>query len=447
MARHRYPSSWRTARAVEVAAPTPGSTVIGPFGSNLVASDYRPHGVPVVFVRDVKEDGFEWKSEVYVEERKARELDAHRVDAGDLLATKMGLPPCIAASYPAWMPPGIVTADMIRLRPDPDHADVRWLVRAINGSDVRGQVRAITGGVTRPKVTLRDFRELRVPLPPLREQRQIAEVLDTVDEAIRRTEQIIAKLKQVKQGLLHDLLTGGIDDNGELRDPDRRPEQFKDSPLGRIPKGWEVVQLRDLADGGLVNGVFKEPGRAGRGIPLVNVGDLYQPFGIKLDRVERFDATDAEAAKYAVRPGDLFFTRSSLNLSGIAHCNVVREVERQAVFECHVMRIRPAEQVAPAFLALWCRSPRARAFLMGRAKQVTMTTISQPDIYPLPVPLPPKDEQHMMVESLDALATRIRSEAEVAEKLKRQKLGLMEDLLTGRIRVTPLLHGGGSGDG
>ena len=98
-------------------------------------------------------------------------------------------------------------------------------------------------------------------LPPLPEQRRIAEILDTLDEAIRKTEQVIAKLQQMKQGLLHDILTRGIDDNGELRDPDRHPEQFKDSPLGRIPRGWEVRPLKDLSVGGISNGVFKDKSR------------------------------------------------------------------------------------------------------------------------------------------------------------------------------------------
>ncbi len=92
------------------------------------------------------------------------------------------------------------------------------------------------------------LREFAVPLPPLPEQRRIAEILDTLDEAIRKTEQVIAKLQQMKQGLLHDLLTRGIDENGELRDPERHPEQFKDSPLGRIPREWEVAPLENLAD-------------------------------------------------------------------------------------------------------------------------------------------------------------------------------------------------------
>ena len=65
-------------------------------------------------------------------------------------------------------------------------------------------------------------------------------MLDTVDEAIAKTEAVIAKLKQVRAGMLHDLLTRGLDEHGQLRDPVAHPEQFQDSPLGLIPKDWEV---------------------------------------------------------------------------------------------------------------------------------------------------------------------------------------------------------------
>ena len=75
----------------------------------------------------------------------------------------------------------------------------------------------------------------------LPEQTRIAAMLDTVDEAIAKTEAVIAKLKQVRAGLLHDLLTRGLDENGQLRDPVAHPEQFQDSPLGRIPKEWKVL--------------------------------------------------------------------------------------------------------------------------------------------------------------------------------------------------------------
>lgn len=280
------------------------------------------------------------------------------------------------------------------------------------------------------------FANLEFPVPPLPEQRQIASVLATLDNAIGKTEQIVAKLKHVRHGLVHDLLTRGIDDNGEVRDPERRPEQFKESPVGRIPREWDVRTLRDVVRGGLSNGVFKEPARVGVGCPLVNVGDLYSDFGIDVRRVERFRAFAAETARFAVAPGDLFFTRSSLNLAGIAWCNIVREVPEPSVFECHLMRAKPdARVVVPAFLGFWCRAPFARAFMMARAKQVTMTTIAQPDLLPLPVPIPVLAEQDRIVEAIDGVQARLEREVRYLYKLRSGKRGLSEDLLTGRVRI------------
>lgn len=331
--------------------------------------------------------------------------------------------------------PALLNQRVCRVRAKGGIADEGFIFRSLQ--PLVEIIHRKTSATTVRHLSTKDLERATVALPPLPEQRQIAAILDTLDDAIRKTEQIIAKLKQVKQGLLHDLLTRGIDDNGELRDPDRHPEQFKESPLGRIPKGWELSSLRELAQGGLANGVFKEPSRAGRGCPLVNVGDLYAPFGIDLDRVERFAATPAELSRFSVKAGDIYFTRSSLALAGIAQCNIVRDAPIAAVYECHVVRLRPVAQwVVPEYLAHWCRSPVARSFLMGRAKQVTMTTIAQPDIHPLPVPLPSLTEQRAVVSAVDAAEDRIQKELGAAEKLKLAKLGLMEDLLTGRVRAS-----------
>lgn len=83
--------------------------------------------------------------------------------------------------------------------------------------------------------------------PDYASQKTIANILDTLDIQIRQTEAIIAKLQQVKQGLLHDLLTRGIDENGQLRPPyEQAPELYKASPLGWIPKEWEVRQAGEV---------------------------------------------------------------------------------------------------------------------------------------------------------------------------------------------------------
>lgn len=186
------------------------SSVIGPFGSDLVASDYRSAGVPVIFVRDVKPDSLIWKSNVYISARKAQALAAHEVVAGDVVATKMGLPPCIAAVYPDSMPNGTVTADIVRLRPNLSRIRPNWMSAFINSPTVLKQVEQITAGVTRPKVTLRDVRNLRLAIPPLDEQRLVLDRLSAMESQIRLEEADVQELLAVKSALMDDLLTGRV---------------------------------------------------------------------------------------------------------------------------------------------------------------------------------------------------------------------------------------------
>jgi type I restriction enzyme, S subunit len=147
-----------------------------------------------------------------------------------------------------------------------------------------------------------DLLPYEVNVPPLPEQRRIAEVLDAADVAIRQTEALVAKLKQMKQGLLHDLLTRGLDENGELRDPVAHPEQFKDSPLGRIPRGWEIRTLGSLCS--LLNGLaFKPDDWSEAGLPIIRIQNLNggTEFNYFAGRVRE---------DYVIPPGTLLFSWS-----------------------------------------------------------------------------------------------------------------------------------------
>ncbi|HDJ30414.1 MAG TPA: restriction endonuclease subunit S, partial [bacterium] len=98
-----------------------------------------------------------------------------------------------------------------------------------------------------PLITQSFVNNLQIILPPLPEQRKIAEILETVDNAIEKTDRIIEKYKRIKQGLMQDLLTRGIVESDELgvmsyELRDEKKHRFKDSPLGRIPEEWEVVE-------------------------------------------------------------------------------------------------------------------------------------------------------------------------------------------------------------
>jgi type I restriction enzyme S subunit len=298
-------------------------------------------------------------------------------------------------------------------------------------------------GTTFAEISKKEIEKLRFSFPPLPHQRKIARILTTVDNIIEKTEAAIAKYKAIKQGMMHDLFTRGIDvKTGKLRPKfEDAPQLYKETPLGWIPKDWAVKRLDELTKDGLRNGYFKKPEYVGWGYKLINVSDLYQPYEIDINQkdVQRVFATPNDYSKYEVQVGDLFFTRSSLVLEGIAHCNIVLKLPEPSVWECHVVRLRPDKQkINPEFLGFYCRTYEARLFLMSIAKQVTMTTISQPDIAKLPVCVPTNiNEQKEIAKRLRSI-DRIIQKEEIS-KLKHQKLksGLMQDLLTGRKEVTP----------
>lgn len=300
-------------------------------------------------------------------------------------------------------------------------------------------------GVVIEKMTfdLKRWLGFKVNLPPLPEQRRIAEILDTVDEAIRKTEEIIAKLKQVKQGLLHDLLTRGIDEHGELRDPDRHPEQFKDSPLGRIPKAWDVVTLGQGIDRSPQNGLYK-PGTdyGDTGTPIVRIDGFYDGPIAPIGSLKRVRLAEVERATYCLSPGDLLVNRVNsidyVGKVGLVPTNLATTV----VFESNLMRVVVDRGcLHPEFALHWLCSPQAKAHFHSRAKNaIAQASVNQTDIVDLPVLLPSLEEQRLIVHCVSQHAKRESAEEAQDRKLRLLKQGLMEDLLTGRVRVTSLLE-------
>ena len=138
-------------------------------------------------------------------------------------------------------------------------------------------------GTTFLEISGSEFGEIDLPLPEMKEAVKIAEILDTLDAAIRGTEAVVAKLRAMKQGLLHDLLTRGIRANGDLRPPHpEAPHLYKQTPLGWLPKEWDVLEIQDMlaaVDPAMRSGPFgsallKEE-LVSAGIPFLGIDNVF----------------------------------------------------------------------------------------------------------------------------------------------------------------------------
>jgi type I restriction enzyme S subunit len=287
----------------------------------------------------------------------------------------------------------------------------------------------VAQGTTFDAVGRRELGALKIWFPSLAEQRCIAEVLDTLDEAIRNAEQLIAKLKQVKQGLLHDLLTCGIDENGELRDPERHPEQFKKSPLGWIPREWDVAVAGQLCQS-IVPGRNK-PTLDGGALPWITVGDLDAPyvFESKLGLSLSLDAVRTAGGRTV--------PARAVVMSCVGEFGKVAVAAREIVINQQLHGFICSDRLLPEWLAL-CLVMQGR--YMGKiATQTTIKYLNKAGCEAVPVAVPSVGEQQRVVDGLARLDARINEECRSVSKLLSVKRGLSDDLLLGRVRVTPLL--------
>lgn len=268
-------------------------------------------------------------------------------------------------------------------------------------------------GTAQPFIKPSDIGRCWLILPPIGEQTRIAAILDTLDDTIRQTEQVIAKLQQMKQGLLHDLLTKGIDENGEVRDmPDPvwlRPGWMKPE-IRHLPPGWRAVQLGSICRtvGGGKLGLTKEQD--------------YRPEG--------FPAFSAAGQDGFVATAE-FRNRDAVILSAIgAQCGKCFLAEGDWTTLANVQAILVGSELRARFLNYrsnvddyWPRSGSAQPFI--KPSEIGKNWIALPSV----------PEQERIISVIDGVAERIAREQSQLHGFNQVKAGLIFDLLTGRVRV------------
>lgn len=297
-------------------------------------------------------------------------------------------------------------------------------------------------GTTFLEVSGTEVGQIKVPVPPTCERALIAEILVMLDTTIRQTEAIVEKLKLVKQGLLHDLLTRGIGANGELRPPQSQaPHLYKDSPLGWIPSDWKAIRfgesIRELCQGWSPD-CGAEPATLGQWGVLKTtaiVWDGYADFENKVLPASLMPRYGLEVTK-----NDILITRAGPT-DRVAVVALVEQTRSRLMISDKMYRLRLKHQEIPGYFVLALSSRYAQAALArsisGMAE--SQTNISQSVINNLLLMRPPTHEQSQISDRVTVLSSRMNAEKSQLKALKKLKLGLMDDLLTGRVRVTPLL--------
>ena len=300
-------------------------------------------------------------------------------------------------------------------------------------------IRQQSSGTTATGIQRAKLETLPVTFPSSkREQNKVAEILSTVDRAIEQTEVLIAKQQRIKTGLMQDLLTYGIDEHGDLRS--EQTHAFKDSPLSRIPVEWEVRSVSSVLIQSPKNGYSPVESDTWNGIYMLGLGcltaDGFRPKQLK------FAPKGNPSIDAALLHSDDFLISRSNTRSLVGLVGIFKNIGEPCIYPDLMVRLRFASDVSNDYMEQVFMSSLIRRQIENAATGTSgsMVKISGALIKSFAFKKPPLQEQLRILSVLQCRSGCLLKMTDSLGKLRSLKTALMQDLLTGKKRVTPLLE-------
>lgn len=395
-------------------------------------------GVPLLSAKDVR-DG---KLEIPQDSRRISEKDYsvihknYSIAADDILLTIVGTIGR-ACQVKGDEPRFTIQRSVAVLRAS--GIDASYLCQYIRSEPFQRELKDFTNASAQGGIYLGSLAKCSVAHPARPdEQKKIADVLMLVDHAIELSANIVAKQKRIKTGLIFDVLTRGIDENGVLRS--QATHHFKRSELGSIPEEWDVKPIGAVVDVIDPNPSHRYPAPMDEGVPIVSTENFIGEDGFDLRACDFVSTSvfDAQSKRCGFAPSDVVFARKG-KLGLARPYGSAKKVFSHTVV---VMKAKKGSQFCNEFLLWTVRDPSFFSQIDKRMNSNSgVPTLGIRFLSMIPIRVPKPEEQERMAETISMQSLLIRHEEQRLQKLIKVKSALMQDLLTGKRRVTALLEG------
>ena len=375
-------------------------------------------GIRMLRITDIKDYKVNWDSLPYCEiTSEIKDIRKYLLEKGDIVVARAGTVG-VSVLVDRDLDDVVFGSYLIKVRPREELVYPKFLHYYFQSEQYWKHISKAQGS-TLKNINLEILKSLLVPLPHLEEQWGIAEVLSSVDQAIEATERFIEKLEKIKQGLMQELLTKGIGH-----------KEFKETEIGKIPKEWDIVLLKEVAE------IDSKPEKAknAKGLVARIPMELIPSRGIyaKYELVN-FD----EVKSYTVaKEGDILLAKITPSFENGKQGIVPENLPSGIAFTTTEVYVITPRQIDKLFLFYLLKWEKVRKLL---AHKMTGTTgrrrVPREALENLQIPLPSTEEQRKIASILKSIDELIEIESKYKERLERLKRGLMELLLTGRVRV------------
>ena len=273
----------------------------------------------------------------------------------------------------------------------------------------------------------RDLVNIETPLPPLPEQKAIATVLDKVRQAIEQTEEVIQANKELKKSLMKHLFTYGV-----VPPEETDKVKLKETEIGFIPEDWEVIKFGDVFEIQQGKALSSKNNQIGKPLPFLRTSNIL--WGkIKFDTLDKMYFTEKEQTKLMLKKGDLLICEGG----EIGKTAIWKDHKEKIFFQNHIFRARPIKKyVHSLFYMYWIQyAIKQKKMYIGYGNKTTIPNLSKRRLSSFLIPLPPIDEQKQIAEILSKIDQKIEAEENKKEALEKLFKSLLNNLMTGKIRI------------
>ena len=386
----------------------------GPFGAQLHAKDYTKEGIPLILIRNIKESGLDESNIPKISNEDAERLSRYSLIPGDIVFSRVGrVGSCFLAEdkHKGW----IISGQTLRTRTDPRKVYPGFLFYALQQESVREYISGASVGTTRTSINTSILEDIEIPLPPLPEQKKIAEILSGIDHVIASNQNRIRSSQLLKKALIsrhiesieHEVDEAKLGDLVNSVDSGWSPDCLKRPPLS--DSEWSVLKTTSVTWTG-----FDQQERKALPINLSPKEEL------------------------VVEAGDILITRAG----PADRTGVVAYADKKAVntmISDKIIRLRcDTSTIEPRFLSIFLGTDYAqRQMLKGKVGMASsQTNISQQLLREMEIRFPPLPEQRRISEIIAELQKTINQFQKYIDHTEKLKVSLSSDLLSGRKRVS-----------
>jgi type I restriction enzyme S subunit len=376
--------------------------------------DFVEEGIPVIKISNVKGSGLDTKSVTYVDSNRLEEFESVVIKNNDILMSLTGnIGRVVVVS--GLKEPVFQNYRVGKFEPLSENLDKGFLACLLSSESLFDQLEQYSNQSAQANFGKQDLDKLKVIIPEtIFTQQKIAKILNTVDNLIEKTQTLIDKYTAIKQGMMADLFTRGIDmttvdtsnsKGGKLRPSvEDAPELYKQTELGWVPKEWEVKLLGDIST--IISGITlgnEYSGSDAVEVPYLRVANVQDGY-LNLSEIKTVKIPPTHVAKYLLEIGDVLMNEGG-DFDKLGRGTIWNGEVEGCCHQNHVFKVRAhRSQLFPEYLAYWSASSFGKSYFIMNSKQSTnLASINSSQLKRFPVLVPSIDEQQVILERLRAI--------------------------------------------